>query len=51
MFKNQLEEVNESNELNHQIDEIEQGESGSIFESIKKLTVKKFTYHDIRASS
>ena len=50
-FKNQHEEVNESNELNHQIDEFEQGESGYIFESIKKLTVKMFRYHDIRASS
>ena len=51
MFKNQYEEVNEANELNHQIDEFEQGESGYIFDSIKKLTVKMFKYHDIRASS
>ena len=50
-FKNQHEEVNESNELNHQIDELEQGESCYIFESMKKLTVKMFRYHDIRASS
>ena len=50
-FKNQHEEVNESNELNHQIDEFEQVESGYIFDSIKKLTVKMFKYHDIRASS
>ena len=50
-FKNQYEELNESNELNHQIDEFEQGESGYIFDSIKKLTVKMFKYHDIRASS
>ena len=50
-FKNQYEELNEANELNHQIDEFEQGESGYIFDSIKKLTVKMFKYHDIRASS
>ena len=50
-FKNQYEEVNESNELSDQIDELEQGESGYIFDGIKKLTVKMFKYHDIRASS
>ena len=50
-FKNQHEEVNEVNELSDQIDEFEQGESGYIFDSIKKLTVKMFRYHDIRASS
>ena len=33
------------------MDEFEQGESGYIFDSIKKLTVKMFKYHDIRASS
>ena len=51
MFKNQFEEVNEVNELSDQIDEFEQGESDYIFDSIKKLTVKMFQYHDIRASS
>ena len=51
MFKNQYEELDEANELSHQIDEFEQGESGYIFDSIKKLTVKMFKYHDIRASS
>ena len=51
MFKNQYEEVNEANVISDQIDEIEQGESGYIFDSIKKLTVKMFRYHDIRASS
>ena len=51
MLKNQYEEINEANELNHQIDEFEQGESGYIFDSIKKFTVKMFKYHDIRASS
>ena len=50
-FKNQYEELNESNELSDQIDEFEQGESGYIFDSIKKLTIKMFEYHDIRASS
>ena len=35
MFKNQYEELNEANELNHQVDEFEQGESGYIFDSIK----------------
>ena len=50
-FKNQHEEVNEANELNHQIDEFEQGESGYIFNIIKKLTVKMFRYHEKRASS
>ena len=51
MFKNQYEELNEANELNHHIDEFEQGESGYIFDSIKKLTVKMFKNHDIKASS
>ena len=50
-FKNQYEEVNEANELSDQIDEFEQGESGYKFDSIKKLAVKVFRYHDIRASS
>ena len=50
-FKNQHEEVNEANEFNHQLHEFEQGESGYIFDSIKKLTAKMFRYHDIRASS
>ena len=50
MFRNQHEEVNESNELNHEIDEFEQGESGYIFDGIKKSTVKMFRYHDIGAS-
>ena len=49
-FKNQHERLNEANELSHQIDEFEQGESGYIFDSIKKLTVKMSRYHDIRAS-
>ena len=35
-FKNQHEEVNEANEINHQIDELEQGESGYFFNSIEK---------------
>ena len=51
IFKNQYEELNEANELNHQKDEFEQGEIGYIIDSIKKLTVKMFKYHDIRASS
>ena len=51
IFKNQYEEVNESIELSDQLDEFEQGESGYIFDSIQKLTVKMFKYHDIRASS
>ena len=51
MCKNQYEELHEADELNHQIDEFEQGESGYIFDSIKKLTVKMFKYHDIKASS
>ena len=50
-FKNQYEEINEANELSHQMDEFEQGESGYIFDSIKKLTNKMFKYHDLRASS
>ena len=33
------------------MDEFEQVESGYTFDSIKKLTVKMFKYHDIRASS
>ena len=37
-FKNLYEELNEANELSHQLDEFEQGESGYIFDSIKKLT-------------
>ena len=50
-FKNQYEELNEANELGHQLDEFEQAESGYIFDSIKKLTVKMYKYQDIRASS
>ena len=50
-FKNQYEEIREADELGHSLDEFEQGESGYIFDSIKKLTVKMFKYHDIRASS
>ena len=50
-FKNQYEELKETKELSHQIDEFEGGESGYIFDSIKKLTVKMFKHHDIRASS
>ena len=49
-FKNQYEELREADELSHQLDEFEQGESGYINDSIKKLTVKMFKYHDIRAS-
>ena len=51
MFKNQYEELREADELGHNLDEFEQGESGYIFDSIKKLTVKMFKYHDIKASS
>ena len=51
MCKTQYEEINEANELNHQIDEFEQGESGYIFDSMKTITVKMFKYHDKRASS
>ena len=50
-FKNQHEEVNEANELKDLIDEFEQGESGFVSDGIKKLTVKMFRYHNIRASS
>ena len=49
--KNQHVELYEANEISHQIDELEQEDSGYIFGSIKKLTVKKFRYYDIRASS
>ena len=49
--KSQYEGLNEANELDHQLDEFEQGESGYIFDSIKKVTVKMFKYHDIRVSS
>ena len=35
-FKNQYEELNETKELSHKIDEFEGGESGYIFDSIKK---------------
>ena len=51
MFKNQYEEINEANELSHKLVEFGEGESGYIFDTIKKLTVKMFKYHDIRASS
>ena len=50
-FKNQYEELREADELSHQLDEVEQGESGYIFDSKKNLTVKMFNYHDIRAFS
>ena len=39
-FKNQHEEVEEANELNDLIDEFEQGESGYIFDGIKKINSK-----------
>ena len=35
-FQNQYDELNEANELGHQLDEFEQGESGYIIDSIKK---------------
>ena len=50
-FKNQYEEIREADKLGHSLDEFEQGESGYIFDGIKKLTVKMFKNHDIRASS
>ena len=50
-LKNQHEEVYEANELSHQIEEFEQGASGYIIGGIKNLTVKRFRYHDKRASS
>ena len=50
-FENQHEEVNEANELNDLIDEFEPGARGYILDGVKKLTVKMFRYHDIRASS
>ena len=43
--------MNEANDLNNQIDEFEEGESGYTFDSITKLTIKMFRYHDKRASS
>ena len=50
-FRNQHEEVNEANETNHQMDEFEQGKSGLILDTLEKITVKLFRYHDVRASS
>ena len=50
-FKNQNDELNKANEISHQIDEFGPGESGYMFDSIKKLTVKMSRNHDIRASS
>ena len=35
-FQNQYDELNEANELGHQLDQFEQRESGYIFDSIKK---------------
>ena len=49
-FRNQHEEKSEANELGHQIDEFEQGESGYLFDGLKNLTVKMFRYH-IRSSN
>ena len=43
-FKNQREDIVEANELSNQIDEFSAGESGYEFESITKVTVKKFRY-------
>ena len=40
MFKNQYERLNEVNELSHLLDEFQQGESGYIFDSIKKINSK-----------
>ena len=50
-FKNQYEGIDEANEISHQLAEFEEGESGYIFNSKKRLTVKMFRYNDIRASS
>ena len=50
-LKNQYEEVNEAIKLSHQIQEFQQGESGYVFDNLKKLTVKMLTYKDTRASS
>ena len=50
-FKNQHEQVNEANQLGNQIDEFEEEESGYTFDRIRKVTIKTFKYHDMRASS
>ena len=49
--KNQYEEKNEANELNNQTNVFQQGENGYIFDSILKLPIKLFRYHNIIASS
>ena len=43
-FTVQYAEVDEAYELNHPIDEFEQGESSYVTDSTKKLTVKLFRY-------
>ena len=50
IFKNQYEKVNEAIDMSHQVDEFEQGQSGYIFDNIKKLTLKMLRYHAISAS-
>ena len=50
-IKNQYEGMNETNELSHQIDDFEQGETGYRFDTMKKSAVKMFRYQDIRTSS
>ena len=49
-FKNQYEELYEAKESGNKIGEIEQRESGYIFDTIKKITLKMFRCHDIKAS-
>ena len=48
-FKNQHEQVGEAIEINQH--EFDQGKSGYVFDILKKLTLKIFRYHVIRASS
>ena len=43
--------MNEANELNIQIEELQQGESGYFFDSMLDLTIELFRFQDIRASS
>ena len=46
-IKSQYEEINEVIDLSNQIDEVEQGGIGYMFDSITKLTRKTFRYHNI----
>ena len=49
-YRSLHEPIKEQNELDGKIQEQEEGKSGLCFDSLKKLTIEIFRYHDIGAS-